>query len=349
MIETMKAAVFTDIGKIEVKGIQKPIPKRDELLIRLKSCAICTWEQRVYQGVNRVEFPFIGGHEMSGVIEEMGEDVDTDMWKLGERVVVGLLNACGNCYYCRMGQHGICKGFNHSSVVGGLPIRGMGGFSEYLSVSPNNLFKIDGDISFETASLTEPLSCVIHSIERGDISIGDDVVVVGAGIMGMLHLMLAKRQAARVIVSEPDEERRKLALQLGADEVINPLQGNPVEKVKDLTGGRGAQVVFVTTAISQIAKQSIDMAGRLGKVVIYSSYHPDNPVDFSPNWIHKNMVSIVGTANSNITDFEKSIKLLSHKIIDPAPFISGVYPLAECEKALQEAVKPTNYRVIINL
>lgn len=347
MTQKMKAAVFTDIGKIEVKRIQKPIPKSNELLIRLKSCAICTWEQRVYQGVNKIEFPFIGGHEMSGVIEEIGKDVDTDRWKLGERVVVGLLNSCGNCHYCRMGQHGICESFNHSSVVGGLSIRGMGGFSEYLAASPNNLFKIEGDISFEIASFTEPLSCVIHSIERGDISIGDDVVIIGTGIMGMFHLMLAKRQAARVIVSEPNEERRKLALQLGADEVINPLEGNPVEKIKELTGGRGAQVVFVTTAISQLVNQSVDMAGRLGKVVIYSSYHPDNPVNFSPNRIHKNMVSIVGTANSNVIDFEKSIKLLSNKIIDPTPFISGVYPLAECEKALQEAIKPMNYRVII--
>lgn len=347
MGETMKAAVFTDIGKIEVQEIKKPMPNRNEILVRLKSCAVCTWEQRVYQGVNKVEFPFIGGHEMSGVIEELGEDVDTGRWKLGERVVVGLLNACGDCHYCRTGQHGICEGFNHSSVVGGLTIRGMGGFSEYLAVSPNNLFKIVGDIPFEIASLTEPLSCVIHSIERGDISIGDDVVVVGAGIMGMFHLMLAKRKAARVIISEPDEERRRLALQLGADEVINPLQEDPVERIKALTGGRGAQVIFVTTPVSQIAEQSIKMAGRMGKVVIYSSYHPDNPVLFSPNLIHKNMVSIIGTANSNITDFEKAIKLLSYKLIDPSLFISGVYELAECEKALQEAVKPMNYRVII--
>lgn len=346
MIEMMKAAVFTDSEKIQIKEIKKPIPKKNELLVKLKSCAICTWEQRVYQGINKVDFPFIGGHEMSGIIEKIGEDVDTDRWELGERVVIGLLNSCGDCHYCRMGQHGICEKFDHSNVVGGLPIKGMGGFSEYLAVSPNNLFKINSDISFEKASFTEPLSCVIHSIERGDINIGDDVVIIGGGIMGMFHLLLAKRQAARVILSEPNEKRRKLALRLGADEVINPLKEKPVERIKVLTEGRGAQVVFVTTAKSQIAKQSIDMAGKLGKVVIYSSYHPDNPVNFSPNSIHKNMVSIVGTANSNILDFEKSIKLLSHKIIDPTPFISSIYPLVECEKALQEAIKPMNYRII---
>ncbi len=345
----MKAAVFTHIGQIEIEDIQKPVPKSDELLIHLKACAICTWEQRVYQGVNKVELPFIGGHEMAGIIEEIGPEVDTCKWHLGDRVVIGLLNSCGKCHYCLNGQQGACENFDHSKFVGGLPIRGMGGFSEYLAVSPNNVFKIKGDISFEIASLTEPLSCVVHSVERGEVNFGSDVVVIGAGIMGMLHLLLLKRKSARVIVSEPDDERRKLAVQLGADEVIDPLKEDPVEKVRLLTDGRGAEAVFITTPLSRIATQSIYMSGKLGKIIIYSSYHPDVPVEFSPNLIHKKMISITGTANSNISDFEKSIRLLSYKQIDPSIFISGVYELAECKKALTEAIKPENFRVIMRI
>lgn len=347
MSKIIKAGVFTDAGKIEIQELEKPKPRGNEMLVKIKACAICTWEQRVFQGINKVKFPFIGGHETVGVIEEVGEDLQNSKWKVGDKVAIGLMLACGDCYYCRKGEQGSCNTFNHENKLRGFPYRGMGGFCEYQLVVPQNLFKISEDLPFEIGAFAEPLSCVIHSIEMAHIELGNNVAVIGAGMMGLLHAMLAKLQGARVLVFEPNEERLEIATKLGADEVINPSVDDPVEKVKELTEGRGADVIFNTTAISKIAEQTTKMVAKLGKIIFYSSYHPDIPISISPNWLHKNLVSLIGTANSNTRDFEKSCKFLSDRIIDPSPFVSGVVPFENIEEALQKSIQPGNFRVII--
>lgn len=347
MSEKIKAGVFTDVGNIEILELEKPKPRGNEILVKIKTCAICTWEQRVFQGINKVKFPFIGGHETVGVIEELGEDLKDSKWKVGDKVALGLMLACGDCYYCRKGQHGSCETFNHENKLRGFPFRGMGGFCQYQLVVPENLFKLKEDLPCEVGAFAEPLSCVIHSIEMANIEIGNDVAIIGAGMMGLLHIILAKRQGARVLVFEPNEERLKLAKKLGADAVINPSIDNPVSKIKALTEGRGADVIFNTTAISKIAEQTTEMVAKLGKIIFYSSYHPDIPISISPNWLHKELVSLIGTANSNMKDFEKSCKLLSERIIDPSPFISDVVPFEDIEKALRRSIEPGTFRVII--
>lgn len=343
----MKAAVFTNVGKIEIQDIKTPEPKPDELLVELKASAICTWEQRVYQGVNKVKFPFIGGHEQSGIIVNIGSDVDGSVWHIGDRVVVGLLTSCGECYYCRKGEEGSCENFDYEKLVGGLSVRGMGGFAQYLAVKDRNVFKIPDKLSFEAAALTEPLSCVIHSIETADIKLGQNVLVIGAGIMGVFHSLLARKKGARVIVSEPDENRRKLLNRLGIHETFNPIDENPVDKIKELTEGRGADIIFNTTAISAIAQQCLDMIALYGKIILYSSYHPDSPIAVSPNMVHKKLISISGSANSNSSDFAKAVKLLGDGIIDPSPVISEILALKDIEKAMKEAIKPSSYRIVI--
>ena len=346
-MSTMKVAVFSNVSKIEIIDIEKPQPKPHEILVKMKACAICTWEQRVYRGINKVEFPFVGGHEMSGVIEALGDSIDHNAWEIGDKVVIGLLNSCGECKYCKMGEEGACENFSYEKLVGGLSLRGMGGFSEYLSVPAKNVFKMAEDLPFEVASLTEPLSCVSHSVDSANIKITDIVVVQGAGIMGQFHTMLSKYRAAMIIVIEPNEARRIVAKQLGADLVLDPMAEDVVQKVKRVTNGRGADIVFNTTAVSEIAQQSIQMVAKMGQVILYSSYHPDNPIDVSPNWIHKSMIKLTGSANSNTVDFKKSLRILSSKTIDPSLLISDCISFENIEEAFQKAIDPKNYRVIV--
>ncbi|MGG5318716.1 zinc-dependent alcohol dehydrogenase [Enterococcus sp. AZ072] len=346
-MDTCKAAIFTEVEKLEVVDIKKPVPKANEVLVELKTCAICTWEQRVYKGINQVDFPFIGGHEEAGIITAVGSDIDLKLWNIGDRVVVGMLTSCGECENCRIGEESSCQNFSYENMVGGLDTRGMGGFSQYLAVPVSKLFKIADKLSYEEAALTEPLSCVVHSVELANIQLGESVVVIGAGIMGAFHAILARNKGGRVIVVEPNEQRLDFLKTLGFNELINPNQVNVVEAVLALTDNKGADIILNTVGVSKLAEESIEMSALYGRVVLYSSYHPDTPISVSPNKLHRRMTKLVGTANSNTHDFITAMKLLNEGIVDVKPFISGTYPLVSIVEGIQAALTPETYRIVI--
>lgn len=346
MAEIAKTLVFTGVKEIEIREYEIPEVPADKVLVKVDACAICTWEQRVYTGVKKVDFPFIGGHEMVGKIVAMGDHVDRRQWKLGDTVVAGTMLACKNCYQCKSGNEQNCEHFDHSKHLEGLPVKGMGGLSSHLLIDPQTMFHIE-NISPEEATITEPLSCVVHSIETGDIQLGDTVVVIGCGIMGLLHVMLAVRKGACVIVSDTNEERTALAKEFGASYAINPAKEDLEKRVIEITGGTKAQVVFDTTPISKVAEDAVKVIANNGRLVLYSSFYPDTPITISPDWLHKSGARLMGTANSNVVDFTKAARLLSQKIIDVKPLISEVYELEDYIKAFESASKGDKFRVVI--
>ena len=153
---------------------------------------------------------------------------------------------------CRQtcGDENICDEHQKSTVFHNPEgLSGYGGFAEYAAAKADDLYVYAEDTAFEKMAFTEPLACVVNSINRTDIRYGDDVLVIGGGTMGLLHVMLAKLKGARVVLSEPLKERRDKALSLGCDDVVDPLAGDAVQAVKDMTEGRGAQFVFNTTVL----------------------------------------------------------------------------------------------------
>jgi L-iditol 2-dehydrogenase len=341
-------AVFTAPGKVDIQEYPIPQVKEEEVLVKIDASAICTWEQRVFTGLKKVEFPFIGGHEMAGHIIDMGVKVNRRLWKIGDKVTIGVMLACGDCYFCKTANMQNCEYFNHSKHLDGLPYRGMGGFSEYLKVPTANLFKYD-KVSAAEAAITEPLSCVLHSVETADSQFGDTVVVIGCGIMGLLHVSLSVKKGAVVIVSDINEERLALAVSLGAHYRINPLKEDLQKRVREITGGIGAQVVYDTTPVAEVVEEALKCVGQIGKVVLYSSFYPDIPVSFSPDWLHKGAIKIMGTANSNSRDFERATKLISENVVDVKPFISEIYDFKDIEKAFQSAVQGDKFRVVVKM
>ena len=346
MGEKMRVGVVTAPYKAEVMEVTKPVPGKNQVLIKLKACAICTWEQRVFTGAKKVKLPYLGGHEVVGEIAQVGEDVNR--WKIGDKVAVRTLAHCGQCYYCQQGEDNLCE------ETGKLPppvpeVDGIGGLSEYLLATPNQLFIYDESIDYEIGAFAEPLACVIHSKERAHLKLGQDVVVVGAGVMGLLHLAVAKKMGTRVIVCEVNEQRRKLALELGADNVINPAEEDMVESVKKLTHGRGADAVFHTTAIAAVAEEAIKLTGKMGTVIMYGSFYPDKDITVNPNWIHNTEVVITGSVSPSTEDFLKATRMLNYGIIDPRPFIHSTFELKDIQKAFEIAADPSTFRVIVKL
>ena len=346
MADKLKTIVFKEVDHLEVEEFDVPEPGSDQILVRVEACAICTWEQRAYKGINKVEYPFIGGHELCGHIEAMGANVDSRTWHIGDRVVCGAQFACDNCTQCKSGDENACQHFDHSKQLPGLPYHGMGGLSSHYLVNPANCFKV-GDTPVEEAALTEPLSCVLHSVESADLHFGDVVLVIGCGIMGQLHAMLAAKRGAMVIVSDTNEARGQMAIDLGAKIAINPAKENLVERIAEITGGEMCNVVFDTTPIAALVQDAVDCLGSQGKVVFYSSFHPDVPIPFSPNLVHKKNLQFIGTANSSQRDFVRATRLISEGVISLKPFVSEVYSVDQAQEAFDSACMGDKFRVVV--
>lgn len=341
--EMMKIVAIVGERKTGILEIEKPEPQENEILVKIIGCGICTWEQRVFTQVSKMKLPFHGGHEVVGTIEKLGSNVSADEYPIGKRVVARTMFSCGECYYCRHGQENLCvkkgKKFKSETI---LPA----GMGQYISLHVSQIYMIPDDVSVDKAVLTEPLACVVNSIEKGQIRLGDDVVVIGGGVMGQLHVLCAKASGARVILSEPDERRAQLAKELGADITINPLSVDPVEEVKKITG-RGAEVVFNTTAIAAVAKQAVEMTAPLGQCVMYSSIHPDKPIEINPNWLHNTQVNITGAVSPSVESFATAVSLIGKGIIDPHRLLSGKYDYTRADEAFEAALKLDTYRIML--
>lgn len=346
MSDTMRTAVFTAVGQIGLQECARPVARGGKALVKIDATAICTWEQRVYTGVNKVEFPFIGGHEIAGHIVALGEDVNGEEWSVGDRVVVGATLQCKNCEACKTGNSQSCGRFNHSAHLEGMPYRGMGGLSEYMLAAPDCMFHY-ANVAPEEAAIIEPVSCVVHSVETADVQFGDTVLVMGCGIMGLLHVILASRRGARVIASDPNGERRKMALRMGASVAVDPASEDLPARTEEITSGDKASVVFDCTPIPSLVEDAFRCVKSAGKIILYSSVKPAEGVTFDPNWVHSKSIQILGTANSNERDFVRASRLVSGGVIDVKPFISEIYEAEDVARAFESAVKGDKFRVVV--
>lgn len=344
----MKVAVVQNVGDVQIVEMDKPQASPGTVVLRVKACALCTVEQRAYSGAKKFPYPMIGGHEFSGIIEEVGEGVIGD-WKVGDHAV-GTFSYCGECYYCRRGYGNQCE--NTSKAAKRVPgFAGMiigGGLSEYVVIPTNQLVKFGNDLAFEQAALSEPLGCCIHSVEKADVQLGDDVVVIGGGIMGMFHCLLAKMKGARVILAELDPKRREFAEKNGyAHITYDPTAVDAVEFIKGLTNGRGADAIFNTTPFPTVASDAIALSGKLGKTVMYSSISPDDPQPVKMGVLHSMENEIIGTVSPAQYDMFRATKMMENGIIDVKPFIEKTVDFENVKDALEHAVKPNTYRVVV--
>jgi 2-desacetyl-2-hydroxyethyl bacteriochlorophyllide A dehydrogenase len=342
----MKAVVVRGEKKLSVEEVPKPEASAGEILIKITHCLLCTWEMRIFTGASSMKVPFIPGHEASGIVDSVPEGTVTS-FKEGDRVVFKTLDHCGHCTYCYSGKDNQCTGAAKKRFYGDIP--GSGGLAQYIALEPARVFPFPGDAPLEAAAFTEPLACCIHSVERGRIEFGETVVVIGAGIMGQLHLILARLRGGRCIVVEPREDRRALAMELGAFGTIDPVKEDCLASVMDLTGGEGTDVVFLTAPDPALAELSISLARKTGRVVFYGSFHPNRPIAADPNGIHYSEVIITGSSGPATGDFLKASRLIAHGTAPVLKLLTRLYPIDQAEEAFKAALSPDSYRVGITL
>ena len=344
-MEKARALIIPAQNRLEFTELEKPGVRDYEVLLKVKACSLCTLDRRVFLGTRARQFPFLGGHEVSGIVEACGDGV-VGVQK-GDSVI--LTSAyCNQCEMDRTGRGTQCinkakepQRVNFNGFIQG------GGLCEYLSVPAWQVIKLDPAVDLDHAALTEPLACCIHSINKGRIRLGDTVVVIGMGIMGYFHVRLALLRGARVIVSEMDEARRQKALEGGAHAVLDPSGQDLCEEVRKLTGGLGADVVVNTIPSPAVWDSAIQTLAPYGRLIAYSSQDSKTPIGVDFGMMHSREIEFIGTLNPTIEDNDMAVKLIAYGLIDMEEVIDGRFSFEQGKEAFAAAMKPGAYRVII--
>ncbi len=328
-------------GNIEIRDIQKPVVKEGELMVQIKAAGICGTDLHHYEIGDQVVIPVVLGHEFSGDIVEIGKGVRG--WKIGERVVSEThAYACYECHLCQTGKYHLCKerkGFG-SSVNGA--------FTQFLAVPARLLHRIPDDLNYPEATILQPAADIVNAvITNSSLKAGDTVVVLGPGPMGLLTVEVARAAGAgRLIVIglDADKERLEIATKVGADMAINSSRENPVERVKTLTNGRGADLVFEVTGAKAALLQGLKMLGQKREMTVIGVHR--EPVEIPIRALQRAEQSIRGSAMSTWIDYERAIQLTESGRIQLKPLISSVLPITEWQRGFDLALSKHACKVI---
>lgn len=286
----MKAAVWTKIGKIEVCEVEKPAPKKGEVLIKVRAAGLCVTDLHVYTG----QFaygnpPHILGHEIAGDICEVGENVSQDL--IGKRVTVETSIGCGSCELCLSGKRHLCADMTE---IGFAPHSG--GYAEYVKAPAANVIELPENVTYEEAGIIESVVCPMGSLMRNGINFGETVAIFGVGPAGLAYVQGAKVMGAgKVIVIARDNERLSRALDFGADVAINSKEENLVERIMQETDGKGADLVCEAAGVPETILQSFKIVRKAGRVILYGIPADSDKIDFPVTSIVTNQIEVYGT------------------------------------------------------
>lgn len=331
----MKAVVKygQEPDRVELREVPKPKVQPGSVLVEVKAAGVCGWDIEMWRHrtANPVTVPVIQGHEFCGVIAELGEGVLD--WQEGDRVACETSAVvCGKCYWCRTGDYQVCpdrKGFGYGVD---------GAFAKYVLVRQEILHRIPESISFEEAALTEPF-CVAHHalVDRVHVAAGDVVAVVGPGPVGLNSLQIARlRGAGRTILigTQSDAQRMTVAReQHWADHIVNIETEDPIERVMQISGGRGADVVADCAGNASAFNTALESVRRCGQIVKIG-WGP-RPFDRSLDPLLRKSAILAGTFGHNWRNWEAVLRLFASGGLNPRPLISGVLPLAEWREAFE--------------
>ena len=329
----MRAQVVLEPGKMELREIPIPQITADEVLVKIKYCGICGSDWSIFTGKYVPDrLPLVTGHEMFGVVTEVGENAKNIT--VGDRVAIDITLPCGTCYFCRRGDGLLCETFEQIGIhTKEMP----GGFAEYVKAPWKNIYKVPDEVDDLKAAFIEPLTTTIEASKRMDAKLGSSIVIIGAGL-GVLHGAMAKlRGVAPVIVIEGSPERLAMAKKMCADFTID-FKETPdvVAEVFRLTGGIGADYVLEAVGTPATYEQAFRMLRRGGKLESFGICAPGDMMQLDPYQFVLNEKKVMGSCAGIGNDWGDAITLLKYGRIDPTPLISMIVPLEELEQAMRE-------------
>ena len=335
---SMNAMWLLEPGKFELK--QQPIYDvgPGEVLVQIAYCGICPWDVRVYAGKKSVPLPRVMGHEATGRIVKIGEGVKH--LQVGQRVMVDFIVKCGVCLNCRRGRENRCL---HPQFPNGA-------YEEFAVVPYKNIHLIQKETtSFKAAAFTEPLACVVRGQKMLNLVPGDVELVVGAGPIGLMHMQVAQRYGAKVIVADLIQERLDLARKLGADVVYNNSDGNMKDAVMEATDGRGADAAVVAVGVSPLVVQTAQCLGEGGRLNIFAGIYPITPLEIDPNLIHYKELVLTGSADSTPQDMHEALQFIETGQVKVEELISHLLPLERIPEGFEIVLKQQGFKVMAEI
>lgn len=331
----MKVAIMTDIQKMDFEERPIPQPKDDEVLVKLDYVGICGSDLHYYEtgaiGDYVVKPPFVLGHEPGGVVVEVGREVKH--LQVGDRVALEPGKTCGQCEFCKEGKYNLCPDVVFFATP---PVDGV--FQEYVAHEANLCFKLPDNVSTLEGALIEPLAVGFHAAIQGDAHLGQKAVVMGAGCIGLVSMMALKaRGVSEVYVVDVMDKRLEKAMELGATGVINGMKEDVVEKVKELTGGRGTDLVIETAGAEVTSRQAILMA-RKGSTIVFVGYSRTGEVTL-PMSIALDKELTFKTVFRYRHIYPMAIQAVADGKINLKGIVTDEFPLSQVDKAMEFSMK----------
>jgi L-iditol 2-dehydrogenase len=336
----MQVARLYDFGDIRLEQMARPQPGSEDLLVKVTACGICSGD--IMPWYIRRKAPLVLGHEPVGIVEETGTEVRN--FRPGERVFVHHHAPCFICRFCQKGEYVQCATWRSSQII-------PGGMAEYFLVRPTNqkdTLKLPNDIDDLDAVLIEPTACVIKSLRRSGLRRGDSVLIVGLGIMGMLHIKLAHHLGAGVIIAaDLVEQRVRLAQQLGATHGIVVVGDNLAEEVREITKGEMADVVIVGPGSKNALSMGIAAAGKAATVVQFTATPPDEELVVRPHDLYFKEVKLVPSYSCGPDDTQQALEMVRQRVVNGQQLITHCFPLTQIREAYKQAQNPESLKVVV--
>jgi L-iditol 2-dehydrogenase len=335
----MKVAVYYNNRDIRLE--EMPVPKigQDELLVKIIASGICGSDVMEWYRIKKA--PLVLGHEISGIIEQTGKNVKK--FKKGDRVFVTHHVPCESCFYCKEGKETVCDTLRSTKFH-------PGGFSQYVRIPKINIekgnFLLPKNISFEEGTFIEPLGCIIRGQRIADVRKNHTVLILGSGISGLLHINLAKSKGCKVIATDINEFRLKMANKFGADHAIIAKDLNP-EKLAELNNRKLADRVIVSTGAVSAIKQSFEMVEKGGTILFFAPTDPGKNIEIPFNDLWFKGVTITTTYAAVRKDLEEAISLIKNRKVRVKDMITHRLPLSETQKGFELVSKAEDSMKVI--
>lgn len=336
----MKAITIMEPDNIQFTDVERPKVGPKDVLTKVKYCGICGTDMAILGGTTSlirdglIKYPVRIGHEWSGIVEEVGEEVTG--FKPGDRVVGDDSVACGNCRPCMEGRYGLCE---NSRAVGTVNCWD-GAFAEYMVMPYRQMYKLPDNIPLDEAALIEPAGIALNGLKQSNIDVGSKVLIIGTGPIGLAAAGLAKNMgAAKILVSGRKEAKLDVGKFMGADVTINVTGENLVDVIKKETDGKGVDAVIETSGNISVVNQALEIVKPGGVIALIGFYEADLN-GFNIDKVTLNCITMKGIAGTpNV--FPAVIDLLGTKRLSLKPLITDIYPFNKMMEAVR-AVKEKN-------
>jgi L-iditol 2-dehydrogenase len=345
---TMQAAVYRGVNDVRLETVPVPTIGRGEMLVRVHSCGVCGTDlKKISTGSHSA--PRIFGHETSGVVAAVGEEVSA--YRPGDRVVVFHHIPCRECFYCQNKTFAQCATYKKVGCTAGFEPSG-GGFAEYVRVMDwiveHGTVRIPDHVSFEQACFVEPVNTCMKGIEALRLRQGEIVLTIGQGPIGIILSMLAKRTGVTLITSDLYAERLRIAKSFDIEHTIEVSRVNLLEVVRELTEGRGADAVILAVGGNSLIRTAMDAARPGGRVLLFAqTQHGEAVID--PAAVCVDEKTLVGSYSASVDLQEESVRFVMNREMDLERLVSHRFPLSESRQALDLAAhpQPSSMKILI--